>query len=146
MTDDSKVEKSRKPAVIDDEEKTSKKSKAKRKKVAKKKPGRKKGTPKTGGRKKGTPNRNSLTFRKALDEQKFNLVQEYILEIQMLQGSAKINELRLMMRYLYPMLSEVEVVPHEGPQAPAKPVSPETKEGRLSLIRGNTARKPEASS
>ena len=66
--------------------------------------------PKYGGRKKGTPNKNSFLFRKALDEEDFNVVSELIEQYKKIPEEnyeEAIKMLTNMLPYLYPALKEV---------------------------------------
>lgn len=87
MTGDSKVEKNRK------------------------KPGRQKGCEKTGGRKKGTPNKNSLKIREALDAHGFNVIEEFLKCYRQLHPIERMPEIKFIMKFMYPQLSEVTEVP-----------------------------------
>lgn len=108
MTNESKVEKNRKP-------------------------GREKGCAKTGGRKKGTPNKNSLKIREALDAQSFNVIEEFVQAYQMLEPRERLQEIKFIMKFMYPQLSEVT----EVPTAPVNPnKANESTAKLLSMVSG----------
>jgi len=97
------------------------------------KPGRQKGCSKTGGRKKGTPNKNSLKIREALDAHGFNVMQEFIEAYQMLEPRERLQEVKFIMKFMYPQLSEVA----EVPQAPVNPnKAGESTAKLLSMVSG----------
>lgn len=73
--------------------------------------GREKGCEKTGGRQKGTPNKNSSAIRNALDELGFNVIQEFVEAYQMLEPSQRLQEVKFIMAFMYPKLSEVSQAP-----------------------------------
>jgi hypothetical protein len=76
--------------------------------------GRKPGCEKTGGRKKGTPNKNSATLRNALDENGFNLIEEFVRNYDELKPTEKFAELKWLMSFMYPRLAEVEKIDEPG--------------------------------
>lgn len=80
----------------------------------KRKPGKPKGSAKTGGRKKGTPNKNSSRIRDALDQLQFNVIAEFVKGYQSLEPDKRLTEIKYLMKFLYPQLSEVAFIPEHG--------------------------------
>lgn len=98
------------------------------------KPGRPVGHPKSGGRKKGTPNKNSWNLRNALDEAKFNVVEELL---ETLDGTSdndkRWQRLQWLCDHLFPRLKEIEA-PAEPAKTPQGSPSNVPTESLISLV------------
>lgn len=69
--------------------------------------------PKTGGRIKGTPNKNSLNLAQRLEELNFDVAAELVSSYHALPPMAKFDNLMRLLRYLHPVLKEVEAPKEE---------------------------------